>query len=253
MHVLQTGYKVYQDQGFLRGLYRGLSASLLRQATYTTARMGFYMNIKQWISKKNKNKNERKCKICEKIFAGMTAGMIGAFIGSPADLVLVRMQADGRLPPEQRRNYKHAFDGLYRIYKEEGLPRMWRGSGPNVIRAMLMTAGQVSSYDQAKESLLKTGYFKDGIVIHFVASSIASFIATVICNPADVIKTRVMNKGGNNSTNSVQILTNTLRNEGFRALYRGFWPFFMKLAPQTIIIFLTYEQLAKLTKKLNNY
>ena len=36
------------------------------------------------------------------------------------------MQADGKLPVDQRRNYKHAFDGLYRITKEEGITTCWK-------------------------------------------------------------------------------------------------------------------------------
>ena len=48
------------------------------------------------------------------------SGVVGAFCGSPADVVLVRLQADGRQPPEKRRNYRHALDGLYRVAREEG-------------------------------------------------------------------------------------------------------------------------------------
>ena len=32
--------------------------------------------------------------------AGLAAGGLGALIGSPADLSLIRMQADGTLPPD---------------------------------------------------------------------------------------------------------------------------------------------------------
>ncbi len=39
---------------------------------------------------------------------------------------MVRMQADGKLPPEQRRGYKNVFDGLFRITKEEGFLNMFR-------------------------------------------------------------------------------------------------------------------------------
>ena len=37
---------------------------------------------------------------------GLGAGAMGAAVGNPADLAMVRMQADGRLPAELRRNYK---------------------------------------------------------------------------------------------------------------------------------------------------
>ena len=36
---------------------------------------------------------------------GLAAGGLGALVGSPADLTLIRMQADTNLPVEQRRNY----------------------------------------------------------------------------------------------------------------------------------------------------
>lgn len=35
------------------------------------------------------------------------------------------------------------------------------------MRAMLMTTGQVASYDQAKQMLLETPLFKDDIITHF--------------------------------------------------------------------------------------
>lgn len=42
------------------------------------------------------------------------------FLGTPAEVALIRMTADGRLPLNERRNYKSVFDALFRIYREEG-------------------------------------------------------------------------------------------------------------------------------------
>ncbi len=42
----------------------------------------------------------------QKALAGLAAGGLGALVGTPADLTLIRMQADNTLPVEQRRNYK---------------------------------------------------------------------------------------------------------------------------------------------------
>lgn len=55
------------------------------------------------------------------------AGGFGAVIGTPAEVALIRMTSDGRLPPEQRRGYKNVFDALLRICREEGVLAMWRG------------------------------------------------------------------------------------------------------------------------------
>ena len=49
----------------------------------------------------------------------MAAGAMGSFIGNPADLALVRMQADGSLPVDKRRHYTGVGNALARIVSEE--------------------------------------------------------------------------------------------------------------------------------------
>ena len=49
---------------------------------------------------------------------GMAAGAVGAFFGTPAEISLIRMTSDGRLPLDQRRGYKNVFDALIRITRE---------------------------------------------------------------------------------------------------------------------------------------
>ena len=56
----------------------------------------------------------QKVPLAAKAACGLTAGALGAIVGNPADLSLIRMQADGTLPPEQRRGYKNVFDALFK-------------------------------------------------------------------------------------------------------------------------------------------
>lgn len=84
----------------------------------------------------------------QKALAGLTAGGLGALVGSPADLSLIRMQSDSTLPPEKRRNYKGVGDALMRIVKEEGPGGLFRGAGPTVVRAMSLNMGMLASNDQ---------------------------------------------------------------------------------------------------------
>ena len=67
-------------------------------------------------------------------------------------------------------SYKHAFDGLWRVYQEEGVKRLFAGASTATSRAVLMTVGQLSFYDQVKIVLLASGYFQDNITTHFLAS-----------------------------------------------------------------------------------
>lgn len=93
----------------------------------------------------------------QKALCGLTAGAIGASVGSPADLALIRMQADATLPAAQRRHYTNAFHALYRIVSDEGVLALWKGAGPTVVRAMALNMGMLASYDQSVE------FFKDSL------------------------------------------------------------------------------------------
>lgn len=77
-------------------------------------------------------------------------------------------------------SYKHALDGLIRVLREEGVSRLFRGASTATFRAVLMTIGQLSFYDQIKGFLLSTPYFKDNLTCHFT-SSLAAVSFTFVC------------------------------------------------------------------------
>jgi hypothetical protein len=176
------------------------------------------------------------------------SGAFGAMVGNPADLINVRMQADAKLPIDLKRNYKNVFDGLYQIVKREGFIALWRGCNPNVIRGMLMTAGQMASYDVAKDRLLRTPYFKDDVITHFTSGAIAGVIATIICSPIDVVKTRLMNMKTGAYRGVADCFVKTMKNEGSIAFFKGFGPSVSRLVPQTILTFMFLEQFQRLWK-----
>ena len=53
----------------------------------------------------------------QKAYCASFAGFVGSLVGNPADLALVRMQADSRLPMAQRRNYSSVGNAFSRIAK----------------------------------------------------------------------------------------------------------------------------------------
>lgn len=152
---------------------------------------------------------------------------VGGAAGNPADIINVRMQQDRANPLEKRRNYKNAIDGLIRMGREEGFHSLFRGMWPNTLRAALMTASQLATYDQFKAYLLLVPFFSDGLLTHFTASLLSGLVATTICSPVDVIKTRVM--ASHDSHGIVHLLTDITRNEGVRWMFRGWVPSFMRL------------------------
>lgn len=133
-------------------------------------------------------------------------------------------------------------------------------------------------YDYFKYLLLGklvpwVGYqFQDNLVLHTVASCAAGTVATslspsplfefrsscppAVCAPADVIRSRVMAHVSTHATlldmllniivqsgneGVFQILNQSLRREGPRFLFKGWTPAFMRLGPNTVLLFVFME------------
>ncbi|KAL9245605.1 hypothetical protein vseg_019234 [Gypsophila vaccaria] len=241
--LVSVGIEIVKQEG-VTALYSGVSATVLRQTLYSTTRMGLYDILKtKWTDPSSGN-----MPLVKKITAGLIAGGIGAAVGNPADVAMVRMQADGRLPVDQRRNYKSVGDAIKTMVRTEGLTSLWRGSSLTVNRAMLVTASQLASYDEIKETLLENGVMKDGLGTHVTASFAAGFVAAVASNPVDVIKTRVMNMKKGAYSGALDCFLKTVKAEGPMALYKGFIPTIARQGPFTVVLFVTLEQVRMLLK-----
>ncbi|KAF8852671.1 putative dicarboxylate carrier protein [Acephala macrosclerotiorum] len=233
--MISTFIHVFQTSG-LRGLYSGLSASLLRQITYSTTRFGIYEELK--------SSQKSPASFPTLIAMASTSGFMGGVAGNPADVLNVRMQHDAALPLDQRRNYKNAVEGLVRMTREEGWKSLFRGVWPNSMRAVLMTASQLASYDGFKSLLIQYTPLSDNLTTHFSASFMAGFVATTVCSPVDVIKTRIMSS--HESKGLATLMRDVYRVEGVGWMFRGWVPSFIRLGPHTIATFLFLEQHKKI-------
>ncbi|XP_033164593.1 mitochondrial dicarboxylate carrier [Drosophila mauritiana] len=232
LSVAQLIPKLAREQGVLV-FYNGLSASVLRQLTYSTARFGVYEAGKEYVNTDT---------FGGKVALAGASGLVGGIVGTPADMVNVRMQNDVKLPPQQRRNYHNAFDGLLRVYRQEGFKRLFSGATTATARGILMTIGQIAFYDQTKIYLLATPYFQDNLVTHFTASLVAGTIATTLTQPLDVLKTRSMNAKPGEFNGLWDIVKHTAK-LGPLGFFKGYVPAFVRLGPHTIITFVFLEQL----------
>lgn len=192
---------IVQERGVI-SLYDGLSAALLRQGTYSTTRFAIYEKLKDTILENEKQKRSPlggsvvldakpiQLTMSQSLFCSLLGGGLGGIAGNPSDIVNVRMQSGNKA------GYKHAFDGIIRITREEGVNMLMKGATPNVIRAMGMTAGQLTSYDFFKElfqSTFPSHFSSNCSSLHFTSSLCAGVVATTVTAPIDIIKTRIMN------------------------------------------------------------
>jgi solute carrier family 25 oxoglutarate transporter 11 len=236
-----TGANIIRTEG-VGGLYRGLSAALFRQATYTTARLGIYQNVYGHFQSQGNDS------FTYKAISGLTAGGIGSMFGTPADVALIRMQADATLPEAQRRGYKNVVDALVKIGKAEGLNGFFKGNVPVVFRAMALNVGMLATHDQAKDTL--KNYINNSTALYISAKFTAGFFASALSLPFDFLKTRMQKQvrnadGSYPYRNALHAAGKIMAEEGPLAFYRGFFTYYIRIAPHAMITLVCLDLLKK--------
>ena len=205
------------------------------EVTYGSTRFSIYETIKERASSNNASP-----KVSVLIPAASISGFIGGMIGNPADIANIRMQFDTAQPVESRRNYRNVFDALQRIAREEGFRGYTRGIWPNCIRAAGMTSCQLGSYDGFKIFLTTRAGLGDNLNTQLMASILASLVATTLCSPFDVVKTRAMNSSTPKPI--IQTVRDMFHTEGVRWIFRGWLPSFARMGPHTVATLFFLEQ-----------
>ena len=222
------------SSGKFLDLYTGLSAGLLRQAVYTTARLGFFDTFMDRF-KRSAAKKGKPIGFQERAISGLTAGGLAAMVGNPADLALIRMQSDGLKPPAQRAHYKGVIDALGRIAKAEGMGALWAGAYPTVVRAMALNFGQLAFFSEAKTQLKAKTQLPPQVQT-LAASAIAGFFASFFSLPFDFVKTRLQKqqKGPDGKvpySSMLDCFRKVAKDEGLLRFYRGFGTYYVRIAP----------------------
>ena len=130
-------------------LWQGISPSLARHVVYSGVRLTVYEKLREYVVKNStgiipgNNNNQARDKISSRthmslhhrIICGMTSGAIGQFCASPADLVKVKMQMQGReklmLSLAERKDATHRPLNMIQIFldvlKKGGVVSLWKG------------------------------------------------------------------------------------------------------------------------------
>lgn len=130
---------IYNIEG-MKGLFSGITATLLRDVPFSGLYFMFYSNLK-----------ELKCGVPDSglpmfhFTCGVTAGMMASMITQPADVVKTHMQ----LYPKK---YKTIRNAVVFVYQRDGIEGFWRGIVPRTIRRTLMAALAWTVYEEVSKS-----------------------------------------------------------------------------------------------------
>ena len=146
-----TAISIFKEESIL-GFFKGATASVLRECTYSALRMGLYDPIKgQYSIILNDKFDIQPSSPIVKILSSFTSGAIGSAIFNPIDVIKVRFQSAGANKPPPYTSISNAF---YTIYTEKGIRGLYIGTSATVTRAAFLTSAELGSYDIIKNNIL---------------------------------------------------------------------------------------------------
>ena len=129
---------VLADEG-AAAFYKGIQAAWLREASYTSLRLGLYEPCKGLVGADKKDSS-----MFRKFVAGALAGAVGSLAGNPFDVLKTRMMAyEGADSPSLGYFAKE-------INKGQGFAGFYKGIQANIMRAMVLNATSMGCYDICK-------------------------------------------------------------------------------------------------------
>ena len=213
-------------------LYKGYLFGLIRQTTYSTPNVFIYNQLnthykQQYVQDPN---------FSTKFAFGLLSGGISGFTGNPSEVLLIKT-----LHEKNKKNslqhykefiYQHNYRGLFNGYKMA------------IMRSATFNSVRLSLYSENKYFLqYQFPALKETSLLHFLSSSISTFIAIIISNPVDVMKSQMQQNGNLQLT---ALIKQNYYQHGIQGFYRGFVPSISKSLPHSVISFMLLEKTTKL-------
>jgi len=156
------------------------------------------------------------------MLTGCCAGATESIVVTPFELVKIRLQ-------DKTSTYAGPLDVVKKVVRQDGVLGLYSGMESTFWRHWWWNGGYFGSIFQVKALLPKATSKSQEMTNNLIAGTIGGFVGTVINTPFDVVKSRLQARPTGEWT--YPALFRIAREEGFGALYKGFAPKVLRLAP----------------------
>lgn len=248
---LKTFIVIYRNEG-LRGFWKGNMASCLRLFPYTAVHLTAYKKIvhlhmdelgfiSQWRA----------------IFAGGVAGVAAALLTYPLEVAETRLVIQNCRQP----TYLGVAHTLSKIYRNEGLPALYRGFSLTVLGAVPFSVGCYAVYMNL-DKLWQEPSFRFTPLQNFISGCIAAGVAQTLSYPFETVKrkmqaqsSRLPHFGGVDVhfTGMMDCFMQVVRNKGVLSLWNGLTANTIKIVPYFGLLFTCCEMCKQVCLYRNGY
>ena len=134
------------------------------------------------------------------------------------------------------------------VFKNEGVIGFWKGNLVNIVRTAPFKAINFSAFDTVRTAITKTFDVKENTVADevslFLSGAFACGTAVTICYPMDVVRTRLVVRGGTQKYKNILSCIRILyKEEGLASFYRGILPAMAQMTPNAAVYYSVYNSL----------
>ncbi|KAI4871966.1 hypothetical protein NFI96_021270, partial [Prochilodus magdalenae] len=237
--------KVLRYEGFF-GFYRGLLPQLIGVApekaiklTATHPSLGLLANVNDFVRDKFTDKDD-VIPLAAEVLAGGCAGGSQVIFTNPLEIVKIRLQVAGEITTGPRVS-------ALTVLRDLGFFGLYKGAKACFLRDIPFSAIYFPVYAHAKTELTdEEGRL--GAMQLLIAGAIAGVPAASLVTPADVIKTRLQvaaRAGQTTYSGVIDCSRKILREEGFKAFWKGAGARVCRSSPQFGVTLVTYELLQR--------
>lgn len=127
------------------------------------------------------------------------------------------------------------------VVQQDGVGALFRGVTPAVARGLLYGGLRIGLYSPFKQALTPGEASDPGLLSKVAAGMGSGAVAAGICNPTDLVKTR-MQVAGASPKNPLTITAEVIREEGVVGLWKGTTPSMARAALLTAAQCATYDE-----------
>jgi len=180
----------------------------------------------------NTNKSKAKLGFSENFLLSGIAAAVSKTSAAPIERVKLLLQNQGELLKQGRldRAYSGVRECVVRTYSREGLSSFWRGNFASVIRYFPQQALNFAFKDEIQKSfkVSKNSSHKEKFAKNILSGGCAGSLSLLFVQSIDYTRTRLgvdaRNPSGQRQFNGIiDCYVKTVKADGLRGLYRGFW------------------------------
>lgn len=233
--------KMIKNEGF-GSLYRGILPPIFVEAPKRAIKFGANGAYKRIYQREFGMKES----VFLNVITGSSAGVTEALIVSTPDLLKIRMQ--------DKKNaglYKSTGDVVKKIIASEGYYGLGRGIEATILRHGVWNAGYFGVISFVQQLLPKATTKQGTLANNFIAGAIGGTVGTILNTPFDVVKSRVQSEiaAPYRYNWAVPAIGKIAREEGVKALYKGFVPKVLRLGPGGGILLVVFDFVSGFIRK----